>query len=126
MKFSANSELPIFMQIANSLEEDILIGIYEDEMQIPSTTEISVGYKINPATVLKGINILVDKEILYKKRGVGMFVSSGAREQIKNDRSKKFYNDFLKPLVNEAKRLSISKDYIVDLINKEVNDEIRN
>ncbi|MCK9190225.1 MAG: GntR family transcriptional regulator [Sphaerochaetaceae bacterium] len=119
MKFSANSGVPIFMQIANSIEEDILIGVYGDEMQIPSTTEISVGYKINPATVLKGINILVDQKILYKKRGVGMFVSTGARELIKEKRSESFYSDFVKPMVNEAKRLSFSKRYIIDMINKE-------
>jgi len=119
MKFSANSEMPIFMQIANSIEEDILIGVYVDEMQIPSTTEISVGYKINPATVLKGINILVDQNILYKKRGVGMFVSNGARELIKEKRTKSFYSDFVKPLVNEAKRLSFNKETIIRIIEKE-------
>ena len=119
MKFSANSEMPIFMQIANSIEEDILIGVYVDEMQIPSTTEISVGYKINPATVLKGINILVDQNILYKKRGVGMFVSNGARELIKEKRTKRFYSDFVKPLVNEAKRLSFNKEEIIRIIEKE-------
>jgi DNA-binding transcriptional regulator YhcF (GntR family) len=107
------------MQIANSIEQDILIGIYGDEMQIPSTTEISVGYKINPATVLKGINILVDQNILYKKRGVGMFVSTGAKELIKEKRTKGFYSDFVKPMVNEAKRLSFSKKYINEILNKE-------
>ena len=119
MKFSANSGVPIFIQIANSIEEDILMGIYGDEMQIPSTTEISVGYKINPATVLKGINILVDQNILYKKRGVGMFVSSGARELIKKKRTDSFYSDFVKPMINEAKRLSFNKKYIIEILNKE-------
>lgn len=119
MKFIANSGIPIFMQIANSIEEDILMGVYVDNIQIPSTTEMSVGYKINPATVLKGINILVDENILYKKRGVGMFVSTGARELIKEKRTNSFYSDFLRPMVNEARRLSFSKEYIIETINKE-------
>ncbi len=119
MKFIANSGLPIFMQISNSIEEDILMGIYGDEMQIPSTTEISVGYKINPATVLKGINILVDQNILYKKRGVGMFVTNGARSLIKEKRIRSFNSDFIRPMVNEARRLSFSKNYIIEIIKKE-------
>ena len=65
---------PIFMQIAEGIEDAILSGVFPEESQIPSTTEISVNYKINPATALKGINILVDDNVIYKKRGIGMFV----------------------------------------------------
>lgn len=119
MVFAANSGIPIFVQIANSIEDDILLGIYKENQKIPSTTEISVGYKINPATVLKGINILVDQNILYKKRGVGMFVSTGAQYIIKNKRLNSFNIDFMKPMIQEAKRLSLSKNYIIEMINKE-------
>ena len=69
---------PIFQQIAEQLEEAILSGAYPEESQVPSITEYSVQYRINPATALKGINLLVDAGPLYKKRGVGMFVASGA------------------------------------------------
>ena len=71
---------PIFQQIAEQLEEAILSGAYPEESQVPSITEYSVQYRINPATALKGINLLVDAGLLYKKRGVGMFVASGARD----------------------------------------------
>ena len=67
---------PIFQQIAEQLEEAILSGAYPEESQVPSITEYSVQYRINPATALKGINLLVDAGLLYKKRGVGMFVAS--------------------------------------------------
>ena len=62
---------PIFQQIAEQLEEAILSGAYPEESQVPSITEYSVQYRINPATALKGINLLVDAGLLYKKRGVG-------------------------------------------------------
>ena len=75
---------PIFQQIAEQLEEAILSGAYPEESQVPSITEYSVQYRINPATALKGINLLVDAGLLYKKRGVGMFVASGAREKLRH------------------------------------------
>ena len=82
---------PIFQQIAEQLEEAILSGAYPEESQVPSITEYSVQYRINPATALKGINLLVDAGLLYKKRGVGMFVASGAREKLRQSRRERFY-----------------------------------
>ena len=79
MNFKQN-DIPIYIQVAKGLEENIFIGLYKEGEQIPSTTEISIGYNLNPATVLKGVNLLVNEGIIYKKRGIGMFVSEGARE----------------------------------------------
>lgn len=119
MEFVTNSDMPIFIQIAQSLEEDIFLGIYEDDNKIPSTTELSVGYKINPATVLKGINLLVDQKIIYKKRGIGMFVNKGARELIKMKRLETFSQSYILPLVEEAKKLKFPKEEIAMMIDKE-------
>ena len=93
-----NDESPIYIQIANAIEDGILNGIYEEESQIPSTTEISLNYKINPATIRKGFDILVNEGVIYKKRGLGMFVVKGAKE--------------------EAKRLKISKEEIINMIKR--------
>lgn len=73
---------PIFLQLAEMLEEGIISGAYPEEGQIPSITEFSATLKINPATALKGINLLVDEGLVYKKRGVGMFVATGARDAL--------------------------------------------
>ncbi len=116
-------DLPIYIQIARSLEENIFTGIYNEGEQIPSTTEISVGYKLNPATVLKGMNILVQENIIFKKRGVGMFVAEGAREMIKEKRMISFKDDFITPLIKEAKNLGFDKQEIVELIGKEIENE---
>ncbi|MGD1821119.1 MAG: GntR family transcriptional regulator [Pleomorphochaeta sp.] len=125
MEFKQN-DLPIYIQIAKNLEDEIFIGVYKEGEQIPSTTEISVGYKLNPATVLKGMNILVQDQIIFKKRGVGMFVSEGAREKIKTKRLSLFKEDFVFPLVKEAKNLGFNKEDIVKLIGKEIDNEVAN
>ncbi len=117
---------PIYIQIAKGLEDNIFTGVYKEGDQIPSTTELSVGFKLNPATVLKGMNILVQENIIYKKRGVGMFVSEGARDRIKEKRMSSFQNDFISPLIQEAKNLGFDKNEIVELVAKEIDDEITN
>lgn len=118
MNFDFNNEKPIYMQLADQLEDAILSGAYEEETQILSTTEISVGYKINPATALKGINRLVEDGIVYKKRGLGMFVSTGAKEKISDKRKVTFFETYITSLVAEAKKLSITKEDILKMLER--------
>lgn len=117
MKLELNDHEPIFIQISKAIEDEILCDSVKEGMQVPSTTELSKFYKINPATVLKGVNILVDKEILFKKRGIGMFVSKGAKEIIKNGRKENFKEVYLKDLIGEAKKLGITKEELLDMIS---------
>ena len=117
MKLELNDHEPIFIQISKAIEDEILCDSIKEGMQVPSTTELSKFYKINPATVLKGVNILVDKEILFKKRGRGMFVSKGAKEIIKNGRKENFKEVYLKDLIGEAKKLGITKEELLDMIS---------
>lgn len=123
MKINFESEKPIFIQVAEVIEDAILSGTFEEETQIPSTTEFSVSYKINPATALKGINILVDKGLVYKKRGVGMFVCKGACDKLRLERKQAFYENFIKSVVTEAKRLKISTDEIKSMIERGYENE---
>jgi GntR family transcriptional regulator len=118
MLLDFKSEKPIYIQLAEAIEDDILKGIFEEESQVISTTEISVNFKINPATAGKGINLLVDEGILYKKRGVGMFVSTGAREKILQKRKESFYEGFVLTLLEEASKLNISVDEVVKMIER--------
>ena len=107
MKIDFGSQTPIFLQLSQGLEDEILSGIYREGEQIPSITELAASYKINPATALKGINLLVDAGIVYKKRGIGMFVSQGALQLLKEKRQDEFFQQYVLPMVQEAKRLSI-------------------
>jgi len=111
-------ERPLFIQIAEQIEDAILSGVFPEETQIPSTTEISVSYKINPATALKGINILVDRGIVYKRRGLGMFVAKGAVGKLKNRRKEEFFDNYVSKLVSEAKRLGFSKEDIIKMVER--------
>ena len=111
-------ETPIFVQIAELLEDAILSGAYGEETQVPSITEFSVAYKINPATALKGVNLLVDAGYLYKRRGVGMFVAAGARERILAARRERFYRNFVLSTVRESKRLEIGAAELLEMTKR--------
>lgn len=118
MKLNFDDEKPVFLQIAEGMEDAILTGVFQEESQIPSTTELSVTYKINPATALKGINLLVDAGIVYKKRGVGMFVAEGAVRKLRQKRKDQFYENFVSRLVEEAKKLEITDVEIISMIER--------
>ena len=116
--FHFSGDKPIYLQIAEQLEDAIFTGLYPEETQIPSTTEIAATERINPATVLKGVNLLVEQSLLYKKRGIGMFVKAGATEQIREKRQREFANQFITPLLKEAEKLGSSDAEICKLIEK--------
>ena len=118
MKLELDQEKPIFIQIAEGIEDGILTGAFPEESQIPSITEFSVNYKINPATALKGINLLVDEEIVFKKRGVGMFVAKGAVSKLRKKRQDLFCDNYVSRLVEEAKRLGITSEEIIAMIER--------
>ena len=118
MKPEFDADKSIYLQIAESIEDDILIKNIEEETQVPSTNQLAVMYRINPATAAKGINMLVNDGILYKKRGIGMFVSTGAAKTIRTKRKTAFYDKYIIPLLDEASNLDISKDEITDMIKK--------
>ena len=109
-------EKSIYLQISEMIENDILRDIILEEERVPSTNELAKLYTINPATAAKGVNILVENGTLYKKRGIGMFVSSGAKEAIRNRRKEEFYDNYVKTLIDEAKGLGISKDELLTMI----------
>ena len=107
---------PIFLQIAEQLENDIIDGSLGEETQIPSTNELAAYLRINPATAGKGVNLLVDAGILYKKRGIGMFVAEGARERLTAQRRESFREQFIEPLLTEARKLGITPTELARLI----------
>src|SRR3954447_14221465 len=99
---------PIFRQIAVQLEDAIVDGSLAEESQAPSSNELAAFHRINPATAAKGLNELVTDGVLYKRRGVGMFVATGAREQLLKRRRSEFADQYLTPLLAEADKVGIS------------------
>jgi GntR family transcriptional regulator len=110
---------PIFVQIAELIENDIIDGVLEEESQAPSTNEIAAFHRINPATAGKGVNRLVEDGILYKKRGIGMFVAPGARQRLVDLRTKEFRERFVAPLLAEAAKLGIEPEQVALMIQTE-------
>ena len=108
----------IYLQISQMIETDILRGILLEEERVPSTNELAKLYTINPATAAKGINLLVDEGILYKKRGIGMFVAAGATVRIRDRRKQEFYQHRLAELLAEAQSLGITREELIREIGK--------
>ncbi|GLY15564.1 GntR family transcriptional regulator [Kineosporia rhizophila] len=109
---------PIFLQIAEQLENAIIDGSLAEGAQAPSTTELAAFHRINPATAAKGVNQLVADGVLHKRRGIGMFVSDGARGQLKERRRNAFAEQFVVPLVVEARKLGLDADELKNMIDK--------
>nr|WP_026011286.1 GntR family transcriptional regulator [Paenibacillus sp. OSY-SE] len=108
----------IYLQIADMIANDILIGAVEEEGQVPSTNQFAKVLQINPATAAKGINLLVDEGILYKKRGVGMFVRQGAKRLVREKRRAQFAEVELPRILQEARALEIDKQELANMILK--------
>lgn len=122
MQFHFNESTPLYQQIASQLEEMIFTGGFDEGSQVPSTTQLSQQLHINPAKVLKGMNILVDAGLIEKHRGRGMFVRTGARQKIMEERKESFYKDYVKTLLVEAHKLGINKQHLVELIERGEHD----
>ena len=119
-------EKSIYIQIKEMIENDILRNILLEEERVPSTNELAKLYAINPATAAKGVNLLVDEGILYKKRGIGMFVATGAKKVITRKRKEQFYDNYVKSLMAEAVSLGITKRELIAMIETSEDGGIEN
>mgnify|MGYP000880611589 CR=1 FL=1 len=116
MRMPLDDNKLIYMQIADSIEDDIISGALNEGEQVYSTNQFAKLYGINPATAAKGINTLVEEGILFKKRGIGMFVSEGARSVIMGKRKSKFVEEYITKLIHEARKLNITKEELINII----------
>jgi DNA-binding transcriptional regulator YhcF (GntR family) len=107
---------PIYRQIADEIRDQLLTGGLATGDQVMSTTQYSTFHRINPATVAKAFQQLVDEGLLEKRRGIGMFVSEGASERLRAERRAAFVDDVVGPMMAEAQRLDISTDDVLEAI----------
>jgi len=113
-----DQDKPIYLQIREKIEDQIVNNQLKEGDQAPSTTQLVNFYKINHATVSKGVNQLVEEGILYKKRGIGMFVAEGSREKLVQKRKNAFLDNYVVGLVQEAEKLGITEQELFELIKK--------
>ncbi len=123
MQTGFNDGKLIYLQVAQMIEDDILRGIWQEEEQVPSTNELSKTLRINPATAAKGLNRLVEEGILYKKRGIGMFVSTGGKQMIMTKRKEAFGKTYIAQMLKEAKALMITKEELINMIQAQEYSE---
>ncbi|MBT1167171.1 GntR family transcriptional regulator [Bifidobacterium simiarum] len=114
MRFSTDNGVPLYLQVAEQIEVAILTGEFAEGTQVPSTTAISATYRINPATVLKGMNLLVDQGLLVKRRGLGMFVADGAQQRARGKGRMRFLGERVAEIAREAVTLGISLDDLTE------------
>ena len=121
MEYLIDDRRPIFVQIGERIEEDILDGRLAEEEQVPSTNQFASLYQINPATAAKGVNLLVDQGILYKKRGLGMYVVPGARAKLLEKRREQFFEQYVMTMLREAEKLGITTEQVSEMVHRRVN-----
>ena len=107
---------PLFAQVAERLAGEIADGCLAEGARVPSTNELAAFYRINPATAAKGIKVLADDGLLEKRRGIGMFIATGARQRLLARRRAEFTKRYMEPLLTEATRLGIDSDELIALI----------
>lgn len=117
-----NNDKPIFIKIMEIIEDDILSGVYKTDDLIISTTQISKLLSVNPTTAVKAVSNLTDEGILYKRRGIGMCVSNGAKEKILLRRKDAFLGETVALFLEEAKKLGISEDELIQIIRRKNDD----
>lgn len=110
---------PLFVQVARLIENAVVEGSLAEEAQVPSTNELAGFHRINPATAAKGLNQLVSDGVLYKKRGIGMFVAPGARQRLRDRRRQQFTRQYIDPLLVEARQLSLDLDEVLAIVERE-------
>ncbi|MFC6038996.1 GntR family transcriptional regulator [Paenisporosarcina macmurdoensis] len=124
MKFYEDSDLPIYVQVAEWLENEILRGQFQPDDKMYSQYQLADVFTINPATAGKGLSILLDNDILYKKRGLGMFVTSNARTIILAKRKSEKLSILVKGIVDEADHLEVPFEELIDMLKREkLNNE---
>lgn len=116
MKLNPDETKPIYLQIAEWLENEIISGNIESDEKIYSQYQLADIFNINPATAAKGLNVLADEHILYKKRGLGMFVTENGKERILEKRRNQMMRKMVMDLVQEAERLQVSEEELINMI----------
>jgi len=120
MKFDEST--PIYLQIKSEIEKAIIYGSLEEEEAVPSIRIMAKQYRLNPQTISNAINELLNEGILFKKRGIGMFVEKGAQKKLKAKTYDEFIEEDLKKVISKSRSLGISKLDLLKLIENSYDE----
>ncbi|HEY4554092.1 MAG TPA: GntR family transcriptional regulator [Bacillaceae bacterium] len=113
---------PIYVQIAEWLENEIISGNFGVDDKVYSQYQLAEMFNINPATAAKGLNMLAEENILYKKRGLGMFIADGAKEAILLKRKNETLKGLVLELAAEAGRLGVKEENLIGMIRSAIKE----
>ena len=113
-----NQHKPIYLQIAEQIEDKILSGTLRSDERIDSVREMATALGVNPNTVMRSYEFLERGEVIYNKRGVGFFISSEAKEKIKFSRKKNLLENEIPTLFAKMNLLEVDIEEVVNLYNQ--------
>lgn len=123
MTIDFDTQTPIYLQISEMLRQAILAGDIKEGEPIPSVRQLSVEQNLNPQTVLNATQLLINEDLIEKRRGLGMYVQEGAREKLQRDEMQAFKTSELPTLMSRAKLLGISKQELIEIIDRNYEEE---
>ncbi|MFT6985341.1 MAG: GntR family transcriptional regulator [Psychromonas sp.] len=118
-----NDKQPIFHQIKERIEKQILLGIWAEGTALPSVRAVAADLKINHLTVMKAYQLLVDNNLIEKKRGQGMFVLSGALEKLKAEKKQQFLTQDIPNIVQMLKRIDMPLHDFINELEKQIEED---
>ncbi len=123
MELDLNNNTPIYLQIADMIRNSVITGDLSEGDAIPSVRQVSVEYGLNPQTILNATQLLIQEDVIEKRRGLGMFVKEGARESLVKLESDRFKQEVITDFVSRGKNLGYSQKQLCDLV-KERYEEV--
>lgn len=107
------SDTPIYLQLRDRIAALILDGELVEDDPLPSVREVAAEHQVNPLTVLKGYQLLVEQQVVESRRGRGMFVMKGAREQLMKQQRREFLTDEWPAIRAKVERLELDWDELL-------------
>ena len=118
MSFQWNDKEPIYLQLKDKIKEMILAGDITEGEALPSVRQVAIDYKVNPITVSKSYQILVDEQLVEKKRGLGMFVQQGAVGKLQVNENEQFINEDWPKILTKIQHLNLDTNYLINSLKE--------
>jgi DNA-binding transcriptional regulator YhcF (GntR family) len=118
LRIDSGSTKPIYVQIAEGIEDDVIAGLIPEGAPVYSQLTLSRELRVNPATAAKGINMLVNKGVLERQRGQSMTVAVGARARLLKERREDAFESRVRDLLAEARKLGMTRRDVEETIKR--------
>ena len=114
MSFKWNDKEPIYLQLKDQIKDMILSGDIHEGEALPSVRQVAMDYKVNPITVSKSYQILVDEELVEKRRGLGMFVQNGAAKKVQTNENEQFIKEDWPKILTKIQHLNLDTTQLIN------------